>query len=395
MGEEQEIRMKRHNEDMESRVKRALKGFLEDLKGFFGCRSVHPRGVYSPAPRRTPAPETRDSDDGQPDDGGPVVGDVSPHDDEPLQVPHRHSVHEYGSTSTSHHEQPHFSLQNPSDYNFDPRYMEHVAQGLMSGMGVVTTEGLQNLLFDHFQTPAMPRRSERQRFPSRLLDSPYLATGEPCLLPKKVVDKFMEYMNGREEYVFITESSVKYKKGYFHDILRLNFSFPEEVVELFMLSCKSRLMTGGNLLPNVTSKSTVISSLDLFRVCQTYWRCCMFGTKLNLVVPGTYDSFAAWEVPEGICKMIKGECGSSVAQSWMGASQNTDESKQYAQQMCHNQLEQTHAPLLLHHPHLLHHQCLLMEHTLHHHYYQQTNQNLSCGLRWAPRMTWAEEGAHK
>ncbi|XP_057768222.1 uncharacterized protein LOC130988417 [Salvia miltiorrhiza] len=47
----------------------------------------------------------------------------------------------------------------------------------------------------------------------------------------------------------------------------------------------------------------------------------MFGTRLNLAVPGTYDSFAAWEVPEGIYKMIKGECGSSMAQSWMGASQ--------------------------------------------------------------------------
>ncbi|XP_057791065.1 uncharacterized protein LOC131008190 [Salvia miltiorrhiza] len=72
------------------------------------------------------------------------------------------------------------------------------------------------------------------------------------------------------------------------------------------------------------SRPTVSDLRLLFeqeRVCQTYWRCCMFGTRLNLAVPSTYDSFAAWEVPEGICKMIKGECGSSMAQSWMGASQ--------------------------------------------------------------------------
>ncbi|XP_057770061.1 uncharacterized protein LOC130989916 isoform X2 [Salvia miltiorrhiza] len=158
MAEEQEIRMRRHNEDLESRMKRTLKGFLDDLKGFFSCSVVHRKGVHSPAPRRTPTPETRDCDDVQLDDGGPVADDVSHHAEATMSMAHRHSVHEYGNTSTSHQNPPRFSLQNPPDYNFDPRHMEYVMQGL-------TTEGLENLLLDIFKTPSMPPRSERERSP--------------------------------------------------------------------------------------------------------------------------------------------------------------------------------------------------------------------------------------
>ncbi|XP_057808958.1 uncharacterized protein LOC131023435 [Salvia miltiorrhiza] len=175
MEEAHEERLKRHSESIEARVKRTLKEFLVELKGFLSCKSVQARDVHSPAPRPTPASEARHFDDIRDEgaeegddirDKGAEEGDV-PRDDNVTQSPYvpQFTQFECGSTSFlgTDAEIPHFS--NPIDQMracFDYMGEEMVSFGEPS---------------QRIETAVLPRRSTRQRFPSQQLESPYAASG--------------------------------------------------------------------------------------------------------------------------------------------------------------------------------------------------------------------------
>ncbi|XP_057779209.1 uncharacterized protein LOC130997796 [Salvia miltiorrhiza] len=308
MEEAHEERLKRHSESIEARVKRTLKEFLVELKGFLSCKSVQARDVHSPAPRPTPASETRHFDDIR--DEGAEESDV-PRDDNVTQSPYvpQFTQFECGSTSFlgTDAEIPRFS--NPIDQMracFDYMGEEMVSFGEPS---------------QRIEAPVLPRRSTRQRFPSQQLESPYAASGEPRLVSTKELDNFRSFLNGNDSGATVLESNHKLSKNWFKSILKPDASLHQDVLELFILSLQSKLMHRVSLLPFVKPDNTMISSFDLYRVCEQYWGRCFFSTRLNHVIPGSYESFHDWVVPQSIISMIQGVNGSSTAQNWFGATQ--------------------------------------------------------------------------
>ncbi|XP_057768870.1 uncharacterized protein LOC130988905 isoform X2 [Salvia miltiorrhiza] len=118
------------------------------------------------------------------------------------------------------------------------------------------------------------------------------------------------------------DSNHKLSKNYLKKIMQLDYCLPQDVMDLFILSCQSKLIHRVKILAFVTSENTVISSFDLYRVCEQYWGACFGSTRLNHAISGAYESFHDWKVPQSVLDMIKGENGSSTSQNWMSATQN-------------------------------------------------------------------------
>ncbi|XP_057771127.1 uncharacterized protein LOC130990916 [Salvia miltiorrhiza] len=183
MDEAHEERMKRHSDALHERVKGTLKGFFEELKGFFSCKSVRATTVRSPIHRPTPAPDVRQSDD-IPDEGT-EEGDV-PRVDNVTPSPYvpQFSQFDFGSTSYLGTDAEFPRCSNPIDQM--RVYLDFMGEELAS-----FREPSQRV-----ETPVLPRRSTRQRFPSQVLESPYAASGEPILLSTAEMDKFTAFLNG-------------------------------------------------------------------------------------------------------------------------------------------------------------------------------------------------------
>ncbi|XP_057774826.1 uncharacterized protein LOC130993806 [Salvia miltiorrhiza] len=376
MMRESEERVARTVEDS---LFRRIKRYFEDKFDAMRCRCSHSTDVHVPRPaprshsdrRREPQPEP-DSDPAQPTSSEAPSHHQSPAHESParevgqttgdamhtpqwqhdpfggptsfghVQTPHMGVHHMPTFEASSSYGGPRYSWAEPgtsSAYPFEPARssapiltqdeMHEYWKQFRGGVSEAVSEAVAAVPLS-ICAPEAPRRSRRERNPSAALRSPYVHSAVPRPVDSQYVDGFDRMMKagnrGNYRTMSVAESEHPLPWSFWTTMQNTRRDLSSNAVDCYMMTMRSRLMRGDDLIDGVDARTTIVLDTELFKYfddeftqLKSAWRE-IFPAKAEGRFIYSDGVFATWQPHAKKMYMVHGQGVSSTHGDWMNAT---------------------------------------------------------------------------
>ncbi|XP_057780413.1 uncharacterized protein LOC130998983 [Salvia miltiorrhiza] len=176
----------------------------------------------------------------------------------------RYSWAEQGTSSAYSLEPPRSSMTILRDAGYSQaemhEYWKQYSGGVSEAVDVVPLS---------ICAPEVPRRSQRQRNPSAALRSPYVHSAVPRPVEQQYVDGFERMMEagrrGHYQPVVVAESEHPLPYNFWTQMQNTRTDLSSNAVDMYMMTMRSRLMRGADLIDGVDQRTTIILDTELFK----------------------------------------------------------------------------------------------------------------------------------